>query len=65
MSFQIILVQINLSLVNFTQIVITSTSDMNASELNFNRNGMKSFQFFVSNKFAKLLQTCFCLDHGD
>ncbi len=34
--FQIIHIQLNLPQVNFTRSVITSTSDMNAPELNFN-----------------------------
>ncbi len=34
--FQIIPIQLNLPQVNFTQSVVTSTSNMNAPELNFN-----------------------------
>ncbi len=60
--FQIIPIQLNLPQFNSTQSVVTSTSDMNAPELNFNcprkvlnTYAMESFKFFIFNKFAKML----------
>ncbi len=42
-----------------------SAPELNSSvpEKGMNTYAMESFQFFISNKFAKLLQTCFVLCH--
>ncbi len=60
--FQIIPIQLNLPQVTFTQSVVTSTSNMNAPELNFNcsRYGYE-YLIFIFYKFAKMFKTCFSL----
>ncbi len=66
--FQIIPIQLNLPQINFTQSVVTSTSNMNAPERNsvvpqkgMNTYAMESLKFFIFNKFAKMLKNFFAL----